>query len=184
MEISSLGASKEWSDSLETRFFYILSQANRYEVNEYGLSIYADGMGGALHFEACNVTDPTRGDSVDFVDPVQVTLGDTFKLQTGRYALAGVNGIGVYAGFVGVLEDGRCPLGTHCPWAGDAVVTVAMGGTDTIITADLHTNESVGRRTMTAQGYDLELLELSPYPQPGIEIAPDAYKVTLRVTKH
>ncbi|MEZ5286852.1 MAG: hypothetical protein R2712_18995 [Vicinamibacterales bacterium] len=84
--------------------------------------------------------------------------------------------------FVRVSEDSRCPTGTTCIWAGDAIVElrVARAGSSAR-QVTLHANEQRAREELAA-GLRIALVRLDPYPSADGPIAPDAYRATLSVS--
>jgi hypothetical protein len=84
--------------------------------------------------------------------------------------------------FVEVLEDSRCPEGVDCIWAGVARIKLeasgrngrkheifldTLDGTDTAVHADLM----------------IRLIKVDPYPKADTPIKPDAYAVTLALSR-
>jgi len=77
------------------------------------------------------------------------------------------------------VNDSRCPKGAQCMWAGDAAVTVSVGGE----TLELHSNPERGAaQASTAAGATLVLEDVVPYPD--ITPAPaDSIRVRLRLAQ-
>ncbi len=109
-------------------------------------------------------------------DPTGPEPGDSFILKPGERVT--LPAIGTHVRFQRVSEDSRCPLQAECVWAGDgaAVFEIAPLVGDAI-EHTLHTNE--GPKGVVLGRYELELLELDPYPEVPGGIAPDAYRATL-----
>lgn len=106
----------------------------------------------------------------------QASVGQEFSLRAGRQAE--LKGARLKVRFVGVAEDSRCPTGVDCIWAGNARVSLVVqraGGPAT--TVELNTN--VEPKAVSAEGYELALTSLSPYPQSGAKIDPKDYTATL-----
>lgn len=108
-------------------------------------------------------------------------LGSPFKLNAGRQ----VTVARLRIKFAAVTADSRCPSDVTCVWAGNAAVRL-----------DVSTNRSNGRSlTLNTghtssltneaqyQGYDLTLVDLSPYPRSDRQTAAGDYVVTLLVSK-
>ncbi|HYP52426.1 MAG TPA: hypothetical protein VEQ42_02740 [Pyrinomonadaceae bacterium] len=108
----------------------------------------------------------------------QASLGQEFRLKAGREAELKAARLKVR--FASVSEDSRCPTGVDCIWAGNARVSLVVqraGGKQT--TVELNTN--VEPKAVSADGYELALTNLDPYPQSGAKIDPKDYTATLVV---
>lgn len=75
--------------------------------------------------------------------------------------------------------DSRCPINTDCIWAGEASVYLQAKSNGQ--TASFVLN-GLGSDT-TLFGYQIELVDLLPYPEHGKEINFNDKKVVLNVTK-
>lgn len=108
-------------------------------------------------------------------------LGRPFKLNEGRQVTLQKLRIK----FAPVTQDSRCPSDVACVWAGNAAVRL-----------EVRTNRNNGKSlTLNTghgpslandaqyQGYDLKLVDLSPYPRSDRKIAAGDYVVTLLVSK-
>ena len=85
--------------------------------------------------------------------------------------------------FVRVRDDSRCPTGVTCIWEGDAVVELRMQQrTGQALTVELHANPGFERQA-TAFGVTISLERLDPYPDAGTPIAPDSYRLTLKIAE-
>jgi len=116
------------------------------------------------------------------VAQVQIVLGEEFVLHVGQ-TTAQVGETGPRLTFEAVLEDSRCPVGVTCVWAGDAVVVVALDGTDNDTKRlELHTNSDFDTKSAT-DGYSVHLIDLSPLPREGSTIEVDRYQATLVVRR-
>ena len=79
--------------------------------------------------------------------------------------------------FEAVPSDSRCPTIVVCFWSGDAAVVLAFpDNSDT-----LHTH--LEPQEIRRDGYDIQLISLSPYPVYPEPIPQDDYVVKLRVTR-
>jgi hypothetical protein len=83
--------------------------------------------------------------------------------------------------FVSVLSDSRCPANALCVHAGDALVRLEVINPVSDRTVyDLHTNNG---QPVRHDDVTITLVELSPYPYAGQEIAPRDYRATLRLAR-
>lgn len=105
--------------------------------------------------------------------------GQEFKLKAGREAR--LKGAAVKVRFASVAEDSRCPRGVDCVWAGNARVALVVeaGGR----TANVELNTNVEPKSASAEGYELALTDLSPYPRADEKINPKDYTATLVVRR-
>jgi hypothetical protein len=177
LELEEWITTKVRSDPTETTFFNILSGAKQYVGDDNGLMIL-DYPGNVLHFVPCD------NDSVRIDDPVTADLDKDFRLRFGQFAQLDDNGQSVRVSFDGLLPDSRCPIGVQCSWEGDAGIVASLMLGNTSYSGELHTNASVGPQVITLNGYDVKLVELTPYPVANQTINPDGYVAVLHVTKH
>jgi len=91
----------------------------------------------------------------------------------------------VFVSYQEVPEDSRCPKSVTCVWQGAATVKmIAMveGDQPNTHAFQLATAPEVARSAIY-KGYRIELIDVSPYPDGQAKLSPDAYRVTLRVTR-
>ncbi len=82
------------------------------------------------------------------------------------------------------IDDSRCPSDVQCPWAGQITTTIAVTKAGTPLgTVELtqQTGQEVAVRQMI-DGYALELMTVSPYPQSDRPDPPN-YQATFRLTE-
>jgi hypothetical protein len=111
----------------------------------------------------------------------KVSLGEEVSLNIGQSA--SIEGEELQIRFIEVAGDSRCPRGVTCIWAGEVkcIVEITYSG-------------SLQRVTLTEPGltswppaesfkqYQIAF-HVEPYPKAGIDIAPDEYRLLLKVTK-
>jgi hypothetical protein len=104
---------------------------------------------------------------------------DTTTLVRVETALgSGASALGVTVTPQGLLEDSRCPIGVQCIWAGQVRVRVQIdSGLGTA-----HEEFTVGR-TITTEAEAVTLVEVSPTPREGVEIAPADYRFIFEIQK-
>ena len=108
------------------------------------------------------------------------SLNQEFTLKAGQSVLVRPGGLKVT--FERVLEDSRCQEGVICVWAGNARVAVGVsrpGGKP----ARVELNTNVEPRRQPYLHYEVELLDLSPYPKEGQKVKGKSYSVKLLVKK-
>jgi hypothetical protein len=111
----------------------------------------------------------------------KVSLGEEVSLNIGQSA--SIEWEELQIRFIEVAGDSRCPRGVTCIWAGEVkcIVEITYSG-------------SLQRVTLTEPGltswppaesfkqYQIAF-HVEPYPKAGIDIAPDEYRLLLKVTK-
>jgi hypothetical protein len=81
-----------------------------------------------------------------------------------------------------VLNDSRCPSNVNCIWEGNAEVRfVYLNGTK-MVKFSLNTNSSMRKDTLL-DGYTIELVRLTPYPDTEKVIEQKDYKAELKIEK-
>lgn len=77
------------------------------------------------------------------------------------------------------VDDSRCPTGVVCIWEGEATVYLYVR-TQNVQEMVL----STARQSRdTVQNYEIELVDVSPYPDISREIEQEDYEVTLKVRR-
>jgi hypothetical protein len=82
--------------------------------------------------------------------------------------------------FESVTNDSRCPADAICVTGGDAHVNIRVTSGLSSRNYVLHTGDM---RPVTHDDLTIHLVDVSPYPFSSRTIAPDEYRVTLRVTR-
>jgi tetratricopeptide (TPR) repeat protein len=105
--------------------------------------------------------------------PFSLPLGGTATLEEANLTLV----------FQSVLEDSRCPRQIECFWAGQVRIMIEAQQEGTAaVTFELNNNPPLKQDTITYAGYEIQLLQIDPYPEaPGQPIPPEAYQATLVV---
>ena len=82
--------------------------------------------------------------------------------------------------FLSVIEDSRCPEGVNCIWAGVARIKIQLRKIgQTTKEFELNTNQT--DKTITFEGHEIKLANLTPYPKSGTAIKAASYSATLTV---
>ncbi len=105
--------------------------------------------------------------------------GDILKVQVNHEKRFASSRLSVK--FVELIEDSRCPVDTNCIWAGNAKIKlrVSKNGRSHDLTLDTNgPNQSV-----TAEGYSIKLVGLTPAPRSNIRINRNGYVATLEAVK-
>ena len=83
--------------------------------------------------------------------------------------------------FVSLIEDSRCPVGTNCIWAGNAKIKIEVGKGRNKKIFEVNTN--VGPKGAAFDGYQIELVDLTPVPRENIRINRNGYVATFAVSR-
>lgn len=85
------------------------------------------------------------------------------------------------------ISDSRCPTGVNCVWAGEVKVTLevtntlAEGGEPVEVRLTLQARQ--GPATASVFGYELELLNVDPYPKDQVTTARGHYVAVIKVSE-
>ena len=107
--------------------------------------------------------------------PVQTTLavGKAFKVPDTSITVT----------FEDVVEDSRCPTGTNCIWAGDAVIRIGIrSAANSGSSYTLHTNPQF-MREVEYEGIRVLLTNLMPHPAEGALPQHDQYVASLSIDR-
>jgi hypothetical protein len=114
----------------------------------------------------------------DNVTGPRVPLNAEFVLARGD-AVA-IENADAQVRFTGVTNDSRCPADAVCIQGGDAHVNIAVTVSGRTRDHVLHTGDM---KPVTQDDLTIHLVQVAPYPFSSRTIAPDDYRVTLRVTR-
>ena len=110
----------------------------------------------------------------------QKQLGEPFDLGVGESVL--ITDAGIRVGFDRVPFDSRCANGVVCIWEGNATAQVWGEISENRAAFDLNTNPQF-RSAAVYMGFEIRLLNVSPYPEDGRPIDPNDYVVTMVVER-
>jgi hypothetical protein len=114
------------------------------------------------------------------VDAARVARkGDTLKVQVNQEKRFAKSKLSVR--FVELVEDSRCPVDTQCIWAGNAKIKLRVSKNGRSHDLTLDTNGP--NQTVTAEGYKIKLVGLTPAPRSNIRINRNGYVATLEAEK-
>ncbi len=83
--------------------------------------------------------------------------------------------------FVELVEDSRCPTDTNCVWAGNAKIKIRVSRNGRSHELTLDTNGP--NHTVTAEGYSIKFVGLTPEPRSNIRIDRNGYVATLEAVR-
>ena len=107
-----------------------------------------------------------------------VPIDSEFVLAPGQRAVIAEADVSIQ--FDGVDGDSRCPADAFCIQGGDARVRVEVTSPGGSRHYELHTGDM---RPVRHGDVTIHLVQLAPYPFSSRTIAPEEYRVTLRVTR-
>ena len=105
--------------------------------------------------------------------------GDTLKVQVNHEKRFAKSKLSVK--FVELVEDSRCPVDTNCIWGGNAKIKVRVAKNGRSHDLTLDTNGP--NQAVTAEGYSIKLVALTPAPRSNIRINRNGYVATLEAVK-
>ena len=112
--------------------------------------------------------------------PSQDSNAQNITLAVGQSVTA--RGTDIKLTLEDVAEDSRCPTGTTCIWAGDAVVNIAItAGNKAPTKYTLHTNSPT--RDAEYDGTKISLVTVLPYPLADKQTRREEYRVTLSIQR-
>jgi len=88
--------------------------------------------------------------------------------------------------FVDVVGDSRCPIGVDCIWFGEATISlraVCAPGDTTNFELTFGDGINDHRDTTIFEIYRVELLDVTPYPQFGVELEKEDYSIRVLIEK-
>lgn len=107
-------------------------------------------------------------------------LNDTVSIQAKQTLINQTEGISIT--FDSVKNDSRCPIGVLCIWAGTASAVFHYTKNYNSVYFTLYTM-STFRNDTTIDNYNIQLINLSPYPSVNKQIIPDEYVSKIMVRK-
>ena len=86
------------------------------------------------------------------------------------------------------INDSRCPTGENCFWAGEVKVTLELNDKDAQGSKPVETQLTLQTRPSAAAiaslpGYELELLDVNPYPKSKVTTARSSYVAEIKISK-
>lgn len=148
----------------------------------YGLWFRKTGLMVSLVALLLVGAQPNAAFSCQRASDNQVTARLNQPFQLGVQQQIVVDGLTIQ--FLGISEDSRCPTDVQCMWAGQVsarfqVSSNNIPATEVVLTEGAGTDT---QSTTTVDGYQIQLGEVTPYPNTQNPIEPDGYTVTLTVT--
>jgi hypothetical protein len=140
-----------------------------------------------IGYDDLQIADEDYGISIEAFEqlPGRPTdaLGPVVELSLGETAQ--VDGLTVQA--VEIAEDSRCPASVNCVWSGQVVVELAItlpGSTAQSVSLKLVGNGmKLEEPTPVSDGWQAQLVEVTPYPATPDGIPAEDYRVTVRLSK-
>jgi hypothetical protein len=105
--------------------------------------------------------------------PATLRVGATLQVRGGKTSLT----------FLAVERDSRCPKGTRCIRAGEAVVVFSLRGNDGRASTLTFEVPPSGGASQSFEGYRIQIIGLDPQAEADVEIAPADYVATVAIQK-
>lgn len=103
----------------------------------------------------------TEENEVESQNQISLTINDTVEIA---YQDTITNSVHSYTlSFDSLVTDSRCQTGAVCKWEGDAELILTFSKSNNKAELHLHTNSDFTNDT-TAFGYNVELIDVNPYP--------------------
>jgi len=110
-----------------------------------------------------------------------VSLGQEFSLQVGESAT--LRGEELQIRCVEITEDSRCPRGVTCIWEGRVICLVEITKGESLYSVVL-TEPGLTNFPPEQPFKEYQITHhVEPYPEAGIDIAEDEYKLELKISK-
>ena len=125
----------------------------------------------AFAVSACQNADIQPRDELNGqfqVGQIQIKAGELIKSDNNKISLK-----------ITDINDSRCPIGSECFWAGEALVYFEFNNT----AINHFVLSTLDPQTDTVDSYIFRLLEVDPYPTSFQPRGLDDYTVKLKVTK-
>lgn len=134
------------------------------------IGIVVLGAGCAPKSAAVVAEVPAKTTTVDYETTVGVVPGEVVRLSRTNSSFT----------FIGVASDNRCPRGVNCVQAGEAVVRIGLpdGGVRRVTVG----GGEKQRSRFSIPGGIVEIMALNPYPEYENNIAPQDYRLRLKIT--
>ena len=115
----------------------------------------------------------------ELIVPNTVNLDRQFTLRVNQEAV--VQGTHFTITFTGVTEDSRCPDNARCIWAGNAELVFELRDSGQPATPAT-INTYLDPKLIHYSQYQIQLVDLKPYPHAPVQIDPGDYIATIVVT--
>ena len=122
---------------------------------------------------SCSKEENIKGENIDF------NLNDTLNIAYGNLYNNYENKLSIR---IDSVWDSRCPIGVNCIWAGYVKVRFIFTSNDVTTKFSLNTLTSSTNDTIIS-GYNIELIDLTPYPVYQIPIQQKDYRAKIKITK-
>jgi hypothetical protein len=138
----------------------------------------------AVLLASCAATSP--GDAPASPPPGSIERGSNTELEMGMHQEARWAEAGLFLALTDVPTESRCPEGTNCVWAGNAVVELSATRNGQAETFRLRLgpagSEDFVSDSVDRLGVRFEVVRLSPEPRAGQTTDKMSYRVKVRAT--
>ena len=81
-----------------------------------------------------------------------------------------------------LVQDSRCPINVTCVWAGNAKMALSFGKDNNKSSFELNSNRQF-RNDTTLYGYNIQLIDVKPYPHTDSTYVQKDYSTRLLIKK-
>ncbi|NBC84384.1 MAG: hypothetical protein GVY19_13535 [Bacteroidetes bacterium] len=117
-----------------------------------------------------------RNDDSSSIATKKLVLNDTIELK--KSVIYEHDDINLQLVFDGIKEDSRCPTGVNCIWPGNAKAALSIKVNNEASDIELNTHPDF-QQTVRISGYDVSLVDISPYPKSDTIIDPGEYTIEI-----
>jgi hypothetical protein len=107
-------------------------------------------------------------------------LSDTLTLNYGQTKFNSENNLSLQ--FYSLIGDSRCPEDVVCVWEGDAELKFKLTINNEQIYFTLHTARNYFNTDTTIWNYNINLIDVLPYPITTLQNKPEDYKAVIKIT--
>lgn len=119
-------------------------------------------------------------DAPNDIEDATFKLGDTLTIAYGETQFNSSQDLSI--NFDTILEDSRCPVDVVCVWEGNAEIKFILSSNDSFVDFTLNTAGSYFNTDTTLYGYEIELIDLLPYPHSQIQHPITDYKAVVLIS--
>jgi len=116
------------------------------------------------------------------IEHVTFHLGDTLSINYGETLFDKEDNLSIK--FENLISDGRCPIDVICNWEGDADIELKFINYSNVTSFSLHTAKSYFSANTTIDVYNIELIDLLPYPYSKFQIPISEYSAKIVIKRN
>jgi len=106
---------------------------------------------------------------------IEPQFGDEFWIKMDETVTLGKGSLAIK--FISLAGDSRCPEGVLCAWMGNAEVILEVSQNE------IRLNTLLDPKEEAVGDYNIQLLDVDPYPKAGVEYKPENYRIKIVVSR-